>query len=198
MTEATDRPANARTLGHRRARGDGVGQPRAPRRHALPAARLLRLHAAVPVLLDGDHGIQAERGALRLRTYNPFWIAQPTLDHIRKLLFETAYPRWLWTTMTVAVGRDFLSLSSSVLAAYAIQRLRFKGSAVRRASPSFSPTWCRRRSCSFRSRPWSSSSASSIRRLALILAYPTFLMPFCTWLLMGYFSRSPTSWRNAP
>ena len=40
------------------------------------------------------------------KTYNPFWIASPTLDHIRKLLFDTAYPRWVLTTMTVAVVRD--------------------------------------------------------------------------------------------
>ena len=62
------------------------------------------------------------------KTQNPFWIAQPTLDHIRRLLFETSYPRWLWTTMTVAIGATFLSLLASVLAAYAIQRLRFRGS----------------------------------------------------------------------
>ena len=62
------------------------------------------------------------------KTHNPFLITSPTLDHIYKLLFETAYPRWLLTTMGVAVCATFLSLLSSVLAAYAIQRLRFRGS----------------------------------------------------------------------
>ncbi len=33
--------------------------------------------------------------------------------------------------------------------------------------------------------------ASMTRRLALILTYPTFLIPFCTWLLMGYFRSIP-------
>jgi len=33
--------------------------------------------------------------------------------------------------------------------------------------------------------------------LALILVYPTFLVPFCTWLLIGYFKSIPTSWKNA-
>ena len=51
------------------------------------------------------------------KTYNPFWIAQPTLDHVKKLLFQTAYPSWLLTTMTVAVSATFLSLFCSVLAA---------------------------------------------------------------------------------
>ena len=36
-------------------------------------------------------------------THNPFWITSPTLDHLRLLLFGTEYPRWLLTTMTVAV-----------------------------------------------------------------------------------------------
>ena len=124
------------------------------------------------------------------KTYNPFWVAQPTLDHIRKLLFETAYPTWLLTTMSVAVAATFLSLFCSVLAAYAIQRLRFKGSqyvglAIYLAylvPPSilFIPL------------------ATMVFRLglfdtplALILVYPTFLVPFCTWLLIGYFKSIP-------
>jgi multiple sugar transport system permease protein len=124
------------------------------------------------------------------KTYNPFWIAQPTLDHIRRLLFQTAYPKWLLTTMSVAVAATFLSLFCSVLAAYAIQRLRFRGSqyvglAIYLAylvPPSilFIPL------------------ATTVYRfglfdtpLALILVYPTFLVPFCTWLLIGYFKSIP-------
>jgi multiple sugar transport system permease protein len=124
------------------------------------------------------------------KTHNPFWIAQPTLDHIRRLLFETSYPRWLWTTMTVAIGATFLSLVASVLAAYAIQRLRFRGSEYVGLAiylgylvpPSilFIPL------------------STMVFRLglfdtpmALILVYPTFLVPFCTWLLIGYFKSIP-------
>ena len=124
------------------------------------------------------------------KTHNPFWIAQPTLDHIRRLLFETSYPRWLWTTMTVAIGATFLSLFASVLAAYAIQRLRFRGSEYVGLAiylgylvpPSilFIPL------------------STTVFRLglfdtpmALILVYPTFLVPFCTWLLIGYFKSIP-------
>ena len=59
------------------------------------------------------------------------------------------------------------------------------------ASASTSPIWCRRRSCSFRWRPWWCSSACSTTPLALILVYPTFLVPFCTWLLIGYFKSIP-------
>jgi multiple sugar transport system permease protein len=124
------------------------------------------------------------------KTYNPFWIASPTLDHIRKLLFDTAYPRWVLTTMTVAVCATVLSLLSSTLAAYAIQRLRFKGSqyvglAIYLAylvPPSilFIPL----ATMVFRLGLFDSP-------LALILVYPTFLVPFCTWLLIGYFKSIP-------
>lgn len=123
-------------------------------------------------------------------THNPFWITSPTLDHIRLLLFGTAYPRWLLTTMIVAFSATFLSLFSSTLAAYAIQRLRYKGSqyvglAIYLAylvPPSilFIPLATMVFQLGLFDSP-----------LALILVYPTFLIPFCTWLLIGYFKSIP-------
>ena len=77
-----------------------------------------------------------------------------------------------------------------MLAAYAIQRLRFKGASMS-AWRSTSPTSCRRRSCSSRWRPWSFQLGLFDSPLALILTYPTFLIPFCTWLLIGYFKSIP-------
>jgi multiple sugar transport system permease protein len=122
--------------------------------------------------------------------HNPFWISSPTLDHIYLLLFKTSYPRWLWTTMTVAIGATFLSLFSSTLAAYAIQRLRFQGSqyvglAIYLAylvPPSilFIPLATMVVQLGLFDSP-----------MALILVYPTFLVPFCTWLLIGYFKSIP-------
>lgn len=124
------------------------------------------------------------------KTYNPFLIGSPTLDHIWLLLFETDYPRWLTTTMTVAVASTFLSLFASTLAAYAIQRLRFRGSqyvglAIYLAylvPPSilFIPLATMVFQLGLFDTPF-----------ALILTYPTFLIPFCTWLLIGYFKSIP-------
>jgi multiple sugar transport system permease protein len=122
--------------------------------------------------------------------HNPFWISSPTLDHIRHLLFNTAYPRWLWTTMMVAVASTFLSLLASTLAAYAIQRLRFRGSQyvglgiylAYLVPPSilFIPLATMVYQLGLFDSPF-----------ALILVYPTFLVPFCTWLLIGYFKSIP-------
>ncbi len=138
-------------------------------------------------------GITAFKPNVELMNYkdnNPFWINHPTFANINKLLFETDYGHWLFTTMSIAFGSTFLSLLASVLAAYAIQRLRFRGSeyvglaiyAAYLVPPSilFIPL------------------AQVVYQLglfdtpyALILTYPTFLVPFCTWLLIGYFKSIP-------
>ena len=124
------------------------------------------------------------------RTGNPFWVVNPTLDHIKKLLFDTAYPEWLWNTMLVSVVSTALSLFCSVLAAYAIERLRFRGS--RYVGMSIFLAYLVPPSILF------IPLAAIVykfqlfdTRLALILTYPTFLIPFCTWLLMGYFRSIP-------
>ena len=65
--------------------------------------------------------------------FNPFWVAHPTLEHIKKLFFETSYPSWLINTMLVSVAATAISLFCSVCAAYAIERLRFSRRALCRA-----------------------------------------------------------------
>jgi multiple sugar transport system permease protein len=124
------------------------------------------------------------------REGNPFWVIHPTLTHIKKLLFETAYPDWLWNTILVSVVSTFLSIFCSVLAAYAIERLRFRGS--RYVGMSIFLAYLVPPSILF------IPLAAMVykldlfdTRLALILTYPTFLIPFCTWLLMGYFKTIP-------
>ena len=121
---------------------------------------------------------------------NPFWISHPTLDNIKHLLFETAYPHWLVTTMGIAVGATCLSLFASVLAAYAIQWLRFRGAQyvglgiylayLVPPSIQFIPLSAMVFQLGLFDTPF-----------ALVLTYPTVLVPFCTWLLIGYFKSIP-------
>jgi multiple sugar transport system permease protein len=124
------------------------------------------------------------------RDGNPFWIIQPTLAHFHKLIFETAYPEWLWNTVIVSTVATVVSLACSVLAAYAIERLRFKGS--RQVGLGIFLAYLVPPSILF------IPLAAIVFKLglfdtrwALILTYPTFLIPFCTWLLMGYFRSIP-------
>jgi multiple sugar transport system permease protein len=122
--------------------------------------------------------------------YSPFWVVGPTLEHFRYLLFETSYPGWLWNTLLISTAATFLSLLASVFAAYAIERVRFTGARslglliflAYLVPPSilFIPLAF----IVFKLGIYDS-------RFALIFTYPTFLIPFCTWLLMGYFRSIP-------
>src|SRR5215471_8951124 len=71
--------------------------------------------------------IKPDDQLLDLDKFSPFWTLSPTFKHFHKLLFESYYPHWLWNTMYVAIGATVLSIIASVLAAYAIVRLRYKG-----------------------------------------------------------------------
>ena len=124
------------------------------------------------------------------REGNPFWVVAPTLDHFHHLLFKTAYPAWLWNTLMVSVVSTFFSLIASVLAAYAIERLRFRG--AKHIGLSIFLAYLVPPSILF------IPLAAIVYQLglfdtrwALILTYPTFLIPFSTWLLMGYFRSIP-------
>ena len=124
------------------------------------------------------------------REGNPFWVRNPTLAHLKKLLFDTAYPDWLWNTMLVTVVATTLSLFASVLAAYAIERLRFRGS--RYVGVSIFLAYLIPPSILFI--PLSTvvfQYGLFDTPFALILTYPTILIPFSTWLLMGYFKTIP-------
>jgi multiple sugar transport system permease protein len=124
------------------------------------------------------------------RTGNPFWVSAPTFEHFRHLIFETPYPEWMWNTILVSTVATFFSLFASVLAAYAIERLRFRGS--KQVGLSIFLAYLVPPSILF------IPLAAIVFQLgifdtrwALILTYPTFLIPFCTWLLMGYFRTIP-------
>jgi multiple sugar transport system permease protein len=138
-------------------------------------------------------GITTFKGKDELYDYerfSPFWVSSPTLANVKKLLFDTSYPSWLWNTMLVAVIATFLSLVASVLAAYAIERLRYRGAKGIGMAIFFaylippSILFIPLATMVFKLGLFDT-------RWALILTYPTFLIPFCTWLLMGYFRSIP-------
>lgn len=143
-----------------------------------------------PFYWMGLTAIKPDEQLIDMEKFNPFWVVHPTLKHIEKLLFQTAYPKWLWNTMYVAAASTVLSIFASVLAAYAIVRLRFKGADTVGAAiflaylvpPSilFIPLASVIQAYGLFDSP-----------LSLILVYPTLLIPFSTWLLMGYFKTIP-------
>ncbi len=134
--------------------------------------------------------IKPDEQLLDLERFNPFFVTAPTFKHIYRLLFETPYPRWLWNTMLISVVATVLSLAASTFAAYAITRIRYRGAqwvggAIFLAylvPPSilFIPLSTVIHQYGLFDTPF-----------ALILTYPTILIPFSTWLLMGYFKTIP-------
>jgi multiple sugar transport system permease protein len=122
--------------------------------------------------------------------YAPLWTTHPTLVHIRDLLSETMFTTWMLNTMMISLSATAISLFCGLLAGYALSRLRFPyagfiGTAIfiTYLVPQtllFIPLADIIRNFRLGDSPW-----------ALILTYPTFLIPFCTWLLMGYFKSIP-------
>jgi multiple sugar transport system permease protein len=134
--------------------------------------------------------IKPDEQLLDLETYNPFFVTAPTFKHIYRLVFETSYPRWLWNTMFISVTATVLSLFASVLAAYAITRIRYRGADY--VGGAIFLAYLVPPSILFI--PLSTvihqyGLFDSV--FALILVYPTILIPFSTWLLMGYFKTIP-------
>ena len=134
--------------------------------------------------------IKPKNQLLDLDTHNPFWTLSPTLEHIEELLFNTDYPLWLWNTMFIAVAATVLSIIASVLAAYAITRIRYRG--AQWVGGSIFLAYLVPPSILFI--PLSTvvfQYGLFDTPFALILTYPTILIPFSTWLLMGYFKTIP-------
>ena len=126
----------------------------------------------------------------RQASATPFWTLEPTLEHLKGLMQTTAFPHWLWNTMLIAIVSTVISLICGMFAGYALARLKFRGSEflgtaifVTYLVPQtllFIPLADIIRDMHLGNTPW-----------ALMLTYPTFLIPFCTWLLMGYFKTIP-------
>lgn len=121
---------------------------------------------------------------------NPLFVRHPVLEHFTYLFQETLYPRWMLNSLTVSIASTALSLTVATLAGYALARLRFRGADilgwaifVTYLVPStllFLPLT----QLVFR-------AGLGNTRWSLILVYPTFLVPFGTWLLIGYFRSIP-------
>ena len=126
---------------------------------------------------------------------SPFWATGITLDNYIYLAENTHFfDYWLLNTFIVTAVSTAISVTVGILAAYALARLRFRG--VEMFGVAVFVTYLVPQALLFlplinvinfiddfipvRDTYWS-----------LILTYPTFLIPFVTWLLMGYFRTVP-------
>jgi multiple sugar transport system permease protein len=126
----------------------------------------------------------------------PLIVHHPTLKHYVDLLSETDFLTWTWNTMLVATVSTAISLVFGVMLAYPLARMNFPGSAL--VSFAVAATYLVPQPLLF------IPMAEVIERMGLgntltsvILTYPTLLIPFCAWLLMGYFKGVPRELEDA-
>jgi multiple sugar transport system permease protein len=140
---------------------------------------------------DGElYNLKANPFIIQLSPTAPDYSGGPTLEHYQLLLRDTPFLTWLFNSVLVSVLATAISIVLAILAAYSLARLRFRG------ATSFGTavfiTYLVPTTLLFL------PLAQVVNRLgladsvwALIVTYPTFLVPFCTWLLLGYFRTIP-------
>jgi multiple sugar transport system permease protein len=169
---------------------------RGARRH--PLRRLLGLYLPlVPFLVFAlfpfywmlISSFKANAELYNLRAHR-LWIAHPTLDQFRELFARTEILWWLANSFSVSLVTSIISMTLGVMAGYALARLKFPGAQafgvatfITYLVPTtliFIPLATVVRSLGLSNSVWS-----------LIVTYPTFLVPFCTWMLIAYFKSIP-------
>ncbi len=119
-----------------------------------------------------------------------FLLTKPTLEHYDYLLTKTLFLRWAGNTLLISIVSTAISLFCGILAGYALARLRFRGAGF--LGVAIFVTYLVPQTLLFL------PLVKVVQQLGLsntlwsmMLTYPTFLIPFCTWLLMGYFKTIP-------
>jgi multiple sugar transport system permease protein len=121
----------------------------------------------------------------------PFLIQTGVItDHYSYLLFKTEFLTWMLNSLIISVVATSVSLVIAILAGYSLARLRFPG--VASFGTAVFITYLVPTTLLFLPLSqvvvWLGISDTI---WALIVTYPTFLVPFSTWLLMGYFRTIP-------
>jgi multiple sugar transport system permease protein len=141
--------------------------------------------------------ITSFKGETQMRSLTSmFWPDPFVIDGYRQLLTQTEFVRWFRNSAIVAIASTLVATAIGTIGAYGLARLRFAGRAFMSSAvlitylvpPSilFIPLYAQIRTFGL-----SDSLAG------LIAAYPSFTVPFVTWLLMGYFESIPEELEEA-
>lgn len=124
-------------------------------------------------------------------THNPLvFYAPPTLAHVRMLFVDTQFGQWLVNTLGVGVAVVAITLALAVPAGYALARL--VGRLGHQLAIGIFLTYLVPPTILFI--PFSriiGGLGLQDSLWSLVLVYPSFTVPFCTWLLMGFFKAIP-------
>jgi multiple sugar transport system permease protein len=167
-------------------------QARTVRRHLLVYGGLVPfvLIAVFPVFWMAITAFKTDADLVNPTVF-PFWFHQaPTIQHFAYLFRHTYYGDWVVNTMVIAACVSLITLLVGVPAGYALARLGLPGAEnlgiaifLGYLIPPillFIPL----------------SRVVALTHLidtkwALVLVYPTFTIPYCTWLLSGFFKTIP-------
>jgi multiple sugar transport system permease protein len=121
---------------------------------------------------------------------NPWLIREVTFEHYAAILGNPLFLGFFWNSVKVTVLVVALTMVISVLAAFALSRMRFWGSGALATGvfltylvPDtllFIPLYQIVGGLGLLNSPW-----------GLLLVYPTLTVPFCTWIMIGYFASIP-------
>lgn len=134
---------------------------------------------------------------LQIQQYSSiFWPSPWTLDQYESLLYKTAYVTWFRNTVFVATVSTALAVSLASLAGYALARLKFIGANA--MTTALLITYLLPGSLLFIPLYRILTQLGIINsHLALIATYPTFLMPFAAWVMLGYYRSIPEDLEDA-
>lgn len=127
----------------------------------------------------------------------PFWFNEaPTIEHFQYLFEQTQFARWLLNSLIIGLCVVAITLVAALPAGYSLARMAGRsGEALGigifltyLVPPTllFLPLSRIVASLGLQNSMWS-----------LVLVYPTFTIPFCTWLLMGFFKAMPVEIEEA-
>ena len=121
----------------------------------------------------------------------PFWFNEaPTLEHFKYLFEQTLFTRWLWNSLVIGLCVTAITLVTAVPAGYSLARMN--GRTAESLGIGIFLTYLVPPTLLFL--PLSRIIADlglQNSMWSLVVVYPTFTIPFCTWLLMGFFKAIP-------
>jgi multiple sugar transport system permease protein len=141
--------------------------------------------------------ITAFKTDLQIQQYaSIFWPNPWTTEQFQTLLFKTPYLTWFRNTVIVATASTAISIMLASLAGYALARLKFLGANA--LTTALLITYLLPGSLLFIPLYRILTNLHIINtHLALIATYPTFLMPFATWVMLGYYRSIPEDLEDA-
>lgn len=141
--------------------------------------------------------ITAFKSELQVTTQQSVGWPQPwTLEQFQKLLGTRPFGTWYRNTILVSLVTTFVSVSLAALGGYALARLNFRGRKL--ITNLVLLTYLLPGALLFIPLYQILNQLKLINNLgALMITYPTFALPFASWLLMGYFRNIPEELENA-